>query len=148
MKRIFALLFFLTAAAVYAGECILSTDGKTVTGVKNKDLIECTVPAGVTVIGKNAFKDCRKLQKVTLPDSVTAIKSYAFANCTALTSFTIPPKVKEIDERAFSACGLTSITIPGGVTEIPYEAFCGCASLTRVVVDAGVTSIGLPSVIL
>lgn len=36
---------------------------ETVTGVKDKNLVTCTIPDGVTVIGKNAFKDCTKLQK-------------------------------------------------------------------------------------
>ena len=62
-----------------------------------------------------------------IPASVTKIDIEAFRDCTGLTSVTIPPSVTEIEYGAFYGCtGLTSVTIPSSVTEIGYSAFYGC----------------------
>ena len=49
------------------------------------NLIEITIPDGVTSIGESAFRDCSSLTEITIPDSVTNIGGSAFSNCTALT---------------------------------------------------------------
>ena len=62
-------------------------------------------PEGVIKIGSNAFKECRKLQKVQLPKSLQSIGSNAFWNCTSLKRITIPDNVKTIGVMAFFGCG-------------------------------------------
>ena len=70
---------------------------------------------------------------LTIPDGVTAISDYAFSCCSGLTSVTIPNSVTNIGARAFSSCsGLTSVTIGSGVTCISNDAFGNCSGLTDV----------------
>jgi hypothetical protein len=61
------------------------------------------IPAGVTVIGDNAFYGCSALTGVSIPAGVTSIGDYAFYGCSALTSVT------------FSA--------GGNITSFDYNAF-------------------------
>lgn len=82
----------------------------------NANLTSITIPASVTVIGKNAFNQCKNLKSVT------------FASGSKLTT---------IGESAFQAdYSLTSITIPSGVTDIYDNAFNGCGSLGSVTVQS------------
>ncbi|MBR4075968.1 MAG: leucine-rich repeat domain-containing protein [Lentisphaeria bacterium] len=107
----------IKAEAEKAG-LILSDDGKTVTGVKDKAMTDCIIPDGVTDIGDKAFADCTKLTSITIPNSVTSIGDGAFSWCRSLTSITIPDSVTSIGEWAFSRCSnLTSITIPAKFTD-------------------------------
>ena len=53
-----------------------------------------TIPAGVTVIGGAAFRECKSLTGVTIPSSVTRIGWHAFLDCTGITSITIPASVE------------------------------------------------------
>ena len=112
-----------------------------------------TVPADVTVIGANAFREA-KLDEVILHDNITEIKErafiyakiksitlpnisyigeYTFDSCENLTSIIIPDTVERIDGNAFGYCeSLETIVIGSGVTEIGYRAFYGCDKLTSV----------------
>ena len=97
---------------------ILSDDGKTVTGVKDKAMTDCIIPDGVTDIWDKAFADCTKLTSITIPNSVTSIGNEAFSGCKSLTSITIPNSVTSIGDAAFNDCEkLTSITIPSRFTD-------------------------------
>ncbi|MDD7417748.1 MAG: leucine-rich repeat domain-containing protein, partial [Spirochaetales bacterium] len=121
--------------------CILSDDGKTVTGLKNKEVTQLVIPDGVTEIGYYAFSGCTSLTSITIPDSVTIIGNRAFSGCKSLTSITIPDSVTIIGNRAFSGCtSLTSITIPDSVTSIRGSAFSGCTSLTSITIPDSMTS--------
>lgn len=87
----------------------------------------------VTVIGSEAFKNCKTVKSITLPDSILVISSNAFANCSGLTSINIPNSVMHISMGAFSDCtSLTSITIPESATIIGKSLFSGCTNLTNV----------------
>lgn len=55
-----------------------------------------TVKTGVKTIGKNAFSDCYKLQKIVLPDTVIKIGSEAFSWSYNIKSIVIPASVKKI----------------------------------------------------
>ncbi len=97
----------------------LNSDGTaTITGVTDKDIVNCTIPAElnghkVTVIGLDAFENCWKLNEVTLPDTVTKIDQYAFAY-SGLKSVNIPDSVTTIDNSAFTeAFNLADIRISG-----------------------------------
>ena len=93
------------------------------TGPGGDDVV---IPRGVTDIGYNAFRRCKRLISVTIPDGVTSIGGAAFCYCTSLTSVTIPNSVTTIGEDAFRGCSnLSSVTIPSGVS-IGRNAFLGC----------------------
>lgn len=72
-------------------------------------------PEGITVIDREAFRDCEELTSVTIPQSVTEIRGSAFYCCK----------------------GLTDVVIPKGVTSIGLEAFAGCSNLRSIVVEEG-----------
>lgn len=60
---------------------ILSEDGKTLLGVKDKSVREVVIPDGVEVIGENAFDDCDNLENIDMPDSIVSIGQEAFNGC-------------------------------------------------------------------
>ena len=49
---------------------ILSEDGKTLLGVKDKSVCEVVIPDGVEVIGDNAFEYCHSLVCIDISNSV------------------------------------------------------------------------------
>lgn len=132
------------------------------------EIVDLQIMEGISIIGEEAFKDCKKLTSVTLPESVTSIGGKAFSGCTGLTNITIPDSVMFIGEDAFSECthlvtiaipnsvsigrlgagafsgctGLTSVVIPEDITTIYQDTFYGCTSLTNITIPKGVTSIG------
>ncbi len=70
---------------------------------------ELTLPAlidgGHTYkIGRNVFKENKKIISVVIPESVTAIGDFAFSNCHNLTSVVIGENVSTIGAYAFDEC--------------------------------------------
>lgn len=95
------------------------------------NLLDITIPDGVTSIGNGAFESCNSLRKVEIsPNSkLTSIGSSAFENCYHLVSITIPPDLMSIGGRAFFQCdkiveiiNLSSIDIIKGSTENGFVA--------------------------
>ncbi len=62
---------------------------------------ELVIPAGITAIGSNAFKNNDTIVSVVLPDSVTDIYTGAFADCDSLERIIIPESVTTIASTAF-----------------------------------------------
>lgn len=88
------------------------------------------IPAGVSVIGDQAFRYCTKLESVTIPAGVEKIGHMAFANCRNLKRVILPDGLIEIDGSAFSECGsLESINIPDSLKKIGKYAFKNCRRL-------------------
>lgn len=57
----------------------------------------------ITVIGKNAFKNCKKLKKVTIGKNVKTIKAKAFNKCNKLKTVVVKgKKLKKIAKNAFA----------------------------------------------
>ena len=81
-----------------------SDDGKTVIGVKQRDVTHIIIPNGVTEIGEGAFRWCSSLQSIDIPNSVTAIGESAFHGCKSLQSIDIPNSVTAIGKYAFWGC--------------------------------------------
>ncbi len=96
---------------------------------------EYAIPDSVTVIGKDAFYCCRRLNTVIIPDSVTEIGDGAFNECKSLNTVSIPDSVTSIGEYAFSGCdALTGITIPASVTSLA-NSFDNYTPLRSITVD-------------
>ena len=103
---------------------------------------EIALPDSVASIGKEAFYNCGKLQKVKLSPNLTEIGTAAFYGCSALKNIQIPTGVKTIGEAAFTGCtSLGSVTGMEGVTNIGESAFSG-SGLTRIEISESVTNIG------
>lgn len=61
------------------------------------------IKEGVTAIGDNVFKDCKKLTSIKIASTVKKIGIGAFEN-TAIKSITIPKTVTKLGEQAFGGC--------------------------------------------
>ena len=108
------------------------------------------LPARVTKLGTNVFRDCKSLTSVTFAEGYkyAAIPDYTFYGCSALESITIPGEVKSIGTSAFQnagknedgvVSGLKSITFAltaegqqSSLSEIKNNAFNDCYALTTI----------------
>lgn len=97
----------------------------------------------VTVIGKGALKDLKKLTSVTIGKNVKTIGEEAFSGAKKLKIVSGGTAVTSIGEAAFSNCvAMTSYEIGGKVQKIGNKAFYGCVKLKTVKGGAVLTSIG------
>lgn len=114
----------------------------TLVSVHNDTLTEYEVPSTiegciVTKIGKSAFSNCNKIEKVILPPTITQIKYEAFYGCANLREINLPQSLKEIGYGAFSYCNrLEEIIIPNEKIEIGSMAFSNCENLKKVTIPA------------
>lgn len=87
----------------------------------------------VTVIGDNAFENCREVTEICLPDSLKKIGNMAFGYCSRLKEINLPDSVTEIGAYAFWYCGLLKkIRIPRRVKIIQECTFWCCDALEDV----------------
>ena len=121
------------------GDCVLhGFDG----GHDARNLMEVTLPEGLTYLGNYAFFGAAKLKSITLPSTLTTIGLGAFDECAGLTDITIPSDVKTIKEGAFGCTGLTSVTIPDKVETLGQDVFENCTQLTSIHIPKSVKSMG------
>jgi hypothetical protein len=106
-------------------------------------LTDITIPAGISSIGKAAFRDCSSLTAIHIHEGVTSIGVSAFKDCSSLISITIPEGVTSIGVSAFEDCSsLISITLPKSLTSIGLSAYSGCSSLQRLACSSSVDFLG------
>jgi len=149
MKRLFITLFIATVfmfVVSASADTLTLPAGLEVIGQEafygDSSLDVVVLGSNITEIGVKAFAKS-SLTHVTIPSSVTNLAMCAFEGCTSLTSVTIPNTVTSIGDYVFSGCSsLTSVTIPDSVTSIGAGAFDGCDSLTSVTIPDSVTDIG------
>ena len=128
--------------------------------------------SNMTEIGQWAFNNCA-LTEITIPASVTIIREEAFKNCSALTTLkfeagtsekdlvlkegafwdcgnmdladdgVLPSRIISIADHTFERCGITKLTLPTNkkLTGLGYAAFMGCRNLTDLTIPANVTVI-------
>ncbi len=138
----------------------VSPAGDTVTGIGDfalrdaTNMMECTIPASVTAIGKNPFYYISFMDRITVSPENPVYHSVD--NCIIHTaekrlvagcrSSIIPcdGSVTSIGAYAFYGSGetFTAIKIPGCVTEIGEFAFANCIFLRSVSLSDGLTSMG------
>lgn len=100
------------------------------------------LPDGLWSIGRDAFRNCTKLESITIPDSVREIRMHAFKDCTSLKTIDFGSGVEQIGHRAFDGCtALKSITLPGSGETVEDEAFRNCTAMTSATLEPGVKSI-------
>lgn len=98
------------------------------------------LPEGMTEIYSDELAD-KSLIDIQLPASLTTIRDDAFKDCTNLTSVTFAGQkgsttpALTIGMRAFNKSSLTSINIPARCTSIGGEAFCDVLTLQDVTYD-------------
>ena len=99
-----------------------------------------SVPTGVEVIGKNAFRDCA-ITEVIIPESVTSIEDNAFRGSN-IAGVAIPENIRDIGAYAFSCTKLTTVAIPESIVSIEPGLFYECKNLVRVSIPASIRRIG------
>ena len=127
---------------------------------EGSDFETYTVPANITSIGDECFKDCKNLKEIVFEGDIESIGRNAFQGCTALervvfkgeangvTGFSGCTSLKEVvfekhvaQMTGFSDCtSLTDVTFEQGVEQV--GGFAGCTSLESIDLGSDVTSIG------
>ena len=136
----------------------------------NKTITRVELPAALTRVDHETFRDCKNLQKIIIPASVSSIGEDAFTgsgiwlnekkwkkgaliidDCLIATNSNLPAKyifknkipIRLIAERAFANnAQLKTVVIPATVTAIPTAAFYQCENLTDVTIPASVREVG------
>lgn len=101
-----------------------------------------SVPAGIQIVGKNAFRGNSELVNLVLPESLLVIGESAFAECRKLLSAEIPEGTADIGNGALSGCSsLRSVHLPSALLVVSEELFAGCENLTEVNIPESVQEI-------
>lgn len=120
----------------------------------SQGLNSITIPETITIIGNDAFYNCKGLARVNITDieawcnidmqfNPLVYAHHLYLNDTEVTDLTIPEGITAIGNYAFQGCtGLTSVTIPNTVTIIGNFAFDGCTGIKSVNIPNSVTEIG------
>lgn len=107
------------------------------------ELLSIVIPDSVTSIGRTAFGNLAKLERVTLGKNVKTLGLFCFSKCESLKEINIPEKITEIPDNCFRYCeSLKSISLPDGVITIGNTAFAGCTSLENIDFGKNIESIG------
>ena len=133
----------------------------------NCALTEITIPASVTIIQEEAFKDCSALKTLKFEAGTSekelVLKEEAFFGCGNMDladGGALPSRIISIANRTFMECGITKLTLPAnekltGVSRnlefngvqtdnmgaLGYGVFFGCRKLTDLTIPANVTVI-------
>lgn len=109
-------------------------------GFNRTEITSVKFPKTIEKIGRNAFYECKKLEKVDLSStSLVEIGGSAFSSCDELTKVILPNTVKKIDGSAFAVCkSLKEINIPTSLKVIAGRTFSSCKSLKKIEIPASV----------
>ena len=105
---------------------------------------EIVLPAGLTEIPDETFKDNTILKRIVIPEGVTRIGSSAFQGCTSLEDVVLPQSLAEICGHAFDGCvSLKEIRLPEELNAIRESAFLGTA-ISRIYLPASLEIFEVP----
>ena len=97
----------------------------------------------VTEIGKNVFKNNKKIKTVTIGKQVKTIGDEAFNGCSALKTVNGAAGVSAIGKSAFSGCKkLSTISLSSKLTQIGEKAFYNCVLIKKATINSKVVKIG------
>lgn len=108
----------------------------------NEHIKKLYTPETLIYIGKNAFKNCIKLEKVSMTDGIRSIGSSAFEKCTALKTVNLPESITYIGDKAFCETAIYKIEIPENIVYISDKILYGCKNLKSISIPANVVNIG------
>lgn len=92
-----------------------------------------TVPAGVRVIGANAFRNATMLFEVNFPETLERIEEAAFSTCTSLETPRLPEGLKYIGFLSFAECeNMARFDVPASVELIEGGAFYNTTALEEI----------------
>ena len=114
---------------------IKNEDSKASTVVIPDTLVINGLSYKVTCIGKDAFKNNKKLKKVKIGKNVKIIENNAFYGCKNLNSISLDNQICKIGSKAFYKCtALKKVIIPSKVEKIGKQAFYGCKNLKNITI--------------
>jgi len=125
---------------------ILDCKDKQITGLVGRDVLpdpgDIVMPAGITGIADNAFRDCKELTTVNLK-GVKYIGVFAFGYCDALWEVVADNALKVVGDYAFAVCEmLGDVTLGKALESIGNYAFYGCSPLSSIELPDTLTIIG------
>ena len=97
-------------------------------------LIDVSFPAGLAMIGADAFGEC-PLTDLALPVALTTIGHRAFDGCTCIVELNLPATITFVGHGAFRGCtALAKVFLPANLTTefiiVGEGAFTGCSALS------------------
>ena len=100
------------------------------------ELVEVSLPRGVSELSDYIFAGCKNLKLFVSPDGITSIGKNAFDGCSNLVAVNLSKNLKTIGDEAFRSCiKLPNIFIPRSVTSIGYDAFYDCRIMREILID-------------
>ena len=94
------------------------------------------LPASITQIGANAFRNCKFAGALNLQQAtIASIGNSAFRDCSAFTSLVLPSTstYTTVAFECFMGCtGIASLTLPNNIVQISESAFDGCIKIANV----------------
>lgn len=100
---------------------------------------EFTIPDGTTIIGDNAFANCKLLKSVEMPASIKSIGKNAFANCQGFTNIMVGEGVTSIADFAFMGCvNIVGVAFPRSLKTIGDGIFSKCCNISSIRCEADV----------
>lgn len=91
---------------------------------------------------RKTFIKAKDTDSIIIPDGVETIKFDAFSG-RKIKSIVIPKSVKKIETLAFSGCSVEKLVIPNSISDFGELIFSGCDSLTDVIIEEGITKLGI-----
>ena len=91
---------------------------------------------------RKTFIKAKDTDSIIIPDGVEVIKFKAFM-MRKIKSIVFPKSVKKIEDLAFSGCSVEKLVIPNSIGDFGELTFNGCDSLTDVIIEEGITKLGI-----
>ena len=108
---------------------------------KGKQGASYTVPASVTKLEWNSFRDIDALTSVTLPNGLKTIDSYVFDGCPNLTTLNLPSSLESIGFSSLCSIKVSSMVVPENITALNGYFLARCPELTSVELPSTLTQI-------
>jgi hypothetical protein len=112
-------------------------------GFDEKELVVPSFIDGKKVvgIGKEAYKGCKKVEKLVIAEGIEFIENESFAGCINLKEIMFPSTLKKIGNGAFSGSAVKNVILPSQLTDLGAGAFSSCQSLECIDLPNGITTI-------
>ena len=108
---------------------------------KGKQGASYTVPASVTKLEWNSFRDIDALTSVTLPNGLKTIDSYVFDGCPNLTTLNLPSSLESIGFSSLCRIKVSSMVVPENIRTLNAYFLARCPELTSVELPSTLTQI-------
>ena len=87
-------------------------------------------PDSITIIGKNAFRNCSGLDNIEISDNIVTIEEGAFIDCSGLESIELNSNITSLGLNVFNGCiNLKFAIMNCQIDMLPSGTFSNCSSL-------------------